>query len=117
MTVENGSTGRVWPHRVVLLELDELRHVRVDDLRDLRRAGVDRADRLAIVPSHSAKGVRLAQKMQVGPCIPGEYSYKRLKLAQLLGQLSIFLTVVPGRNAISLSLWFRNIAAASRMSE
>jgi hypothetical protein len=26
--------------------------VRVDDLRDLRRAGVDRADRLVIVPLH-----------------------------------------------------------------
>ena len=46
------APGRIWFHRVVLLELDELRYVRVDDLRDLCRAGVDRADRLAIVPSH-----------------------------------------------------------------
>ena len=38
----------------------------------------------------SAKSVRLAQNMQVGPCIPGEYSYKRLKLAQLLGKLGVF---------------------------
>ena len=51
MAIENDSTGRVWLHQVVLPEFDELCHVRVDDLRDLRRAGVDRADRLAIVPS------------------------------------------------------------------
>ena len=36
------------------------------------------------------KGIRLAWKMQVGPCIAVAiqlYSCKRLKLAQLLGQL------------------------------
>ena len=43
------------------------------------------------------QGVRLAQKMQVGPRIPGEYSYKGLKLAQLLGQLGVFLTLGFGR--------------------
>jgi hypothetical protein len=31
--------------------------------------------------------------MQVGPRIPGEYSYTRLKLAQLLGQLGVFLAI------------------------
>jgi hypothetical protein len=40
----------------------------------------------------SEKGVGLAQKMQVGPCIPWEYSYKRLQLAQLLGKLGVLLT-------------------------
>jgi hypothetical protein len=39
----------------------------------------------------SEKGVRLAQKIQVGPCIPREYSDKRLKFAQLLGQLGVSL--------------------------
>jgi hypothetical protein len=52
MTVENDNTSSVWLHRAVLLELDELRYVRVDDLRDLRRAGVDRADWLVIIPLH-----------------------------------------------------------------
>ena len=48
--------------------------------------------------SWSERGVRLAQKMQVGPCIPvGNTSNtavtcKRLKLAQVLGQLGVFLT-------------------------
>ena len=40
--------------------------------------------------SWSEEGVRLAQTIQVGPHL-WEYSYKRLKLAQLLGQLCIFL--------------------------
>ena len=42
------------------------------------------------------KGVRLAQKMHVGCTLARaflwEYSYKMLKLAQLLGQLGVFLT-------------------------
>ena len=41
-------------------------------------------------PPSSEKGVRLAQKMQAGPAAHAfswEYSYKSLKLAQLLGQL------------------------------
>ena len=35
------------------------------------------------------QGVRLAQQLQVGPCIPvgGQQCYKRLKLAQLLSHL------------------------------
>ena len=48
-------------------------------------------------PRPSERGVRLARNMQVGPCIPvgnWEYSYKGLKLAQLLGQLGVFLTEV-----------------------
>ena len=43
----------------------------------------------------SEKGVRLAQKIHVDPCIPvgvQACSYKRMELAQLLGQLGIFLT-------------------------
>jgi hypothetical protein len=41
----------------------------------------------------SEQGVRLAQKMQVGPCIPVGVQLKKLKLAQLLGQLhGVFLT-------------------------
>jgi hypothetical protein len=39
------------------------------------------------------KGVRLAQKMQAGPCIPVGEQLERLKLAQLLGQLGVFLTL------------------------
>jgi hypothetical protein len=41
----------------------------------------------------SKKGVRLAQKMQVDPDgFLWEYSYNRLQLARLLGQLGVFLT-------------------------
>jgi hypothetical protein len=40
----------------------------------------------------SAEGVRLAQKMQAGPRNHVEYSYKRLELAQLLGEFGFFLT-------------------------
>ena len=40
----------------------------------------------------SEKGVRLAQKMRVGPRIPVGVQLKRLELAQLLGQLGVFLT-------------------------
>jgi hypothetical protein len=36
----------------------------------------------------SENGVRLAQNMQVGPCIPVEMQLQRLELAQLLGRLS-----------------------------
>jgi hypothetical protein len=43
----------------------------------------------------SEKGVRLAQKMQVGRALLWEYGYTRLKLAQLLGQLDVFLTLPP----------------------
>jgi hypothetical protein len=43
------------------------------------------------------KVVRLAQKIPVGPCTPSlwEYSYKRLKLVQLLGQLGAFFLLWP----------------------
>jgi hypothetical protein len=41
----------------------------------------------------SEKGVRLAQKMQVGPYIHVGVQLERLKLAQLLGQLGVFLTL------------------------
>ena len=41
----------------------------------------------------SEQGVRLVQNVQVGPyAFLWEYRYRRLKLAQLLGQLGIFLT-------------------------
>ena len=45
----------------------------------------------------SEKGARLAQKMQVGPCVPVGIQlhlrlYKRLKSVQLLGQPGVFLT-------------------------
>jgi hypothetical protein len=55
--------------------------------------------------SQSEKCVTLPQKMQVGPCIHmgvGEYSYKRLKLAQLLGQLGVFPTEGSIRAAVEL---------------
>ena len=47
---------------------------------------------------------RLAKKMQVGPCIPvlgnWEYSYKGLKLAQLLAPLKVGACLTPcGRSA------------------
>ena len=42
----------------------------------------------------SEKGVRLAQKMQVGHAFLWEYGDKRLKLAQLLGQFGVFLACV-----------------------
>jgi hypothetical protein len=55
----------------------------------------------------SEKAVRLAQKMHIDPCIPvgnWECSYKRLKLAQLLGQLGVFLTCrATGSNATAWS--------------
>ena len=54
--------------------------------------GSPRACSPDIIPPWSEKGVRLAQKMKIGPRIPVEYSYKKVKLAQLLGQLGIFLT-------------------------
>ena len=41
----------------------------------------------------SENGVRLAQKMRVGHAFLWECSYKRLKSAQLLGQLSVLLTL------------------------
>jgi len=40
----------------------------------------------------SEKGVRLTQKMEVGPCIPVGIQLERRKMAQLLGQLGVFLT-------------------------
>ena len=43
----------------------------------------------------SEKGVRLAQKVRVGPSLPVGMP----KLAQLLGQLGVFLTVGLGRIA------------------
>ena len=44
-------------------------------------------------PPASEKGIRVAQKMQVGPCIPRwKHRCKRMKPAQLLGQLGVFLT-------------------------
>jgi hypothetical protein len=43
-------------------------------------------------PGWSEKRVRLAQNMRVGHAFLWEYSYKRLQLAQLLGQLGVFLT-------------------------
>ena len=42
--------------------------------------------------SFSEKGVRSAQTMRVGHAFLWEYSYKRLQLAQLLGQLGVFHT-------------------------
>ena len=51
---------------------------------------------LATAARCSEKGVRLAQNMQVGPCIPvGVQRQIRRKLAQHLGQLGIFLTCIP----------------------
>ena len=41
----------------------------------------------------SEKVVRLAQKCKLAHAFLREYSYKRLKLAQLLGQLGAFLTI------------------------
>jgi hypothetical protein len=41
--------------------------------------------------------------MQVGPRIPREYSYKGLKLAQLLGQLGVFLACVNAARSPSTS--------------
>ena len=49
----------------------------------------------------SGKGVRLAQKMQVGHAFLWEYSDKRLKLAQLLGRLGVFLACSRKKCAIS----------------
>jgi hypothetical protein len=64
--------------------------------------------------------------MQVGPCIPvgnyWEYRYKRLKLAQLLGQLGVFLTcgrLPPGRRSWCCrlcSLGDRRRAGSGRVS-
>jgi hypothetical protein len=49
--------------------------------------------RLGNTDRTTEQGVRLAQNMLVGPCIPvGIQLEERLKLAQLLGQLGIFLT-------------------------
>jgi hypothetical protein len=50
--------------------------------------------RVTVNGSASEKGVRLAPKMRVllAHAFLWEYSDKRLKLAQLLGQLGIFLT-------------------------
>ena len=43
----------------------------------------------------SEKGIRLVQKMHwLARAFPWKYRYKRLKLAQFLGQLGVFLTVV-----------------------
>ena len=42
--------------------------------------------------SFSEKVVRLAQNMELAHAFLWEHSYKRLKLAQLLGQLGVFLT-------------------------
>ena len=63
----------------------------------------------------SAKGVRLAQAMQVGPRIPGEYSYKGLKLAQLLGQLGVFLAPVGlGRIVVSATESLNRVVTLGR---
>ena len=49
------------------------------------------------------KGVRLAQTMRAGPRIgPWEYSYKRLKLAQIMDKLGVILTPVMGCGRASL---------------
>ena len=53
----------------------------------------------------SEKGVRLAQNMQVGHAFLWECSYKRLRLAQLLGQLGVFLTLAGASTQIQLSRW------------
>jgi hypothetical protein len=47
-------------------------------------------DEARVLPSE--EGVRLAQKLQVGHAFRWEDGYKRLKLAQFLGQLGVFLT-------------------------
>jgi hypothetical protein len=57
----------------------------------------------------SEKGVRLAQKMQVGPYDHScrstvTVSYRRLKLAQLLTQLGVFLTLDRESAAMSCSV-------------
>ena len=47
-------------------------------------------------PNHqSEKGVRLAQRYKLAHAFLWEYSYKRLKLAQLLGQLGFSLAQGP----------------------
>ena len=67
----------------------------------------------------SEKGVRLAQNMQVGPCT-WEYSYKRLKLAQLLhlqAQPAVGVEAADaagrGRAACTRAAWSRSLAPCS----
>jgi hypothetical protein len=56
----------------------------------------------------SEKGVRLAQNMQAGPCIPVGTQVKRLELAQLLGRHGVFLTC-----AVSQALSWRSSVSSS----
>ena len=63
---------------------------------------------------HGEKGVRLAQKTQVGHAFLWGYSSKRLQLAQLLGQLGVFLAYgalmpggVVGSQVVYESAWGR----------
>jgi hypothetical protein len=56
--------------------------------------------RVAVVPLERPdprhlreKGVRSPKRRKLAHAFLWEYSYKRLKLAQLLGQLSVFLTL------------------------
>jgi hypothetical protein len=68
----------------------------------------------------SEEGVRLAQKMQrLAPALLWEYHDKRLKLAQLLGQLhSVFLTLVPLSEQYSTPLvgWRDSSDVATRLA-
>jgi hypothetical protein len=56
-----------------------------------RPAGKKTSASRSQVGPHSEEGARLVHKMQVGHAYLWEYSYKRLQLAQLLGQLGVFL--------------------------
>jgi hypothetical protein len=44
-------------------------------------------------PLCAEKGARLAQRCKLAHVLRWEYSCKRLKLGQLLGQLGVFLTI------------------------
>jgi hypothetical protein len=64
--------------------------------------GVRRRDRLQERDHLSARARKVLgwpKLCKLAHAFPWEYSYKRLKLAQLLGQLSVFLTT--GGDAIS----------------
>jgi hypothetical protein len=60
----------------------------------------------------SEKGVRLAQKVQVGHAFLWEYSYKTLELAQLLGQLGVILTCAAAVSSMRASVRALGIAGA-----
>jgi hypothetical protein len=57
----------------------------------------------------SKKGVRLAQISKFAHALRWEYCYERLKLAQLLGQLGVFLTrgafLKPGKLSGRKGVW------------